>query len=114
MSGERMRAGTSALLTLTAVALGLGLVWFISSSGATGAVDPALLSALALAATAVALTSAVLAVRTLGAVIAAMLGASARPRPDDDVELPVVVLQSRPDAPGRPRTRAPGRLLAAA
>ncbi len=32
----------------------------------------------------------------------------------DDADLPTVITQSRPDAPGRPRTRAPGRLLAIA
>jgi hypothetical protein len=113
MTAESTRAAARALLRVTAVALGLGLVWFISSSGA---LDTGTVTALALAATATALAagSAAVALRALGAVLARFVRASARPCPTTDVDLPVTVVQSRPDAPGRPRTRAPGRLLAAA
>jgi hypothetical protein len=111
MSGERMRTGGHALLRVAAVALGLGLVWFVSSSGA---VDPAALTAFAIAAAAATATALVLAARGLGAVIAALVGITPVERPRDDADLPVAIVQSRPDAPGRPRTRAPGRLLAAA
>jgi hypothetical protein len=116
MTADSMRVAARDVLRLAAVASGLGLVWFVGSSGAldSGAVTALALAATALAAGSVAAASVASVLRALGAVLARFVRASARPRPADDVDLPVTVVQSRPDAPGRPRTRAPGRLLAAA
>jgi hypothetical protein len=111
MTSGPIRPALHALVSVAAVALGVGLVWFITSGVP---VDGGAASLLALAATALLAASVVAAVRALGAVIARLATASAPPRPSDDADLPVTVVQSRPDAPGRPRTRAPGRLLAAA
>ncbi|WP_368499204.1 DUF6412 domain-containing protein [Herbiconiux sp. A18JL235] len=89
----------------------LGAVGAAGSAG-TGTGTDGVLTALALAA----VVTTACAVAALAVVL---LAASTRHRhtrrceaADDD--LPTVITQSRPDAPGRPRTRAPGRLLAIA
>ncbi|NQX12712.1 hypothetical protein HQQ80_13830 [Microbacteriaceae bacterium VKM Ac-2855] len=72
----------------------------------TGSVDPiALLAAVAAAGAALAASAQV---RERLLVVA---GTTVAPHPPlEHVELPVVVTQSRPDAPGRPAPRAPGRI----
>ena len=104
--------------------LGAGSVWatLLSALGAAGAAGagaatgPAADGVLAALALAAVVTTAC----AVAALAVVLLAAATRHRHTrrcdgaDDVDLPTVITQSRPDAPGRPRTRAPGRLLAIA
>ncbi|MFB2584469.1 DUF6412 domain-containing protein [Herbiconiux liukaitaii] len=110
-AGSRLLSGE--LLRLLAVALGLGFVWFVSSS-----VGPGFPGAEALLATVavVAAASSVALVAALASLVLVLTGGAsggAPPSAAAAVELPATITQSRPDAPGNPQPRAPGRLLAA-
>ncbi|WP_157078980.1 DUF6412 domain-containing protein [Herbiconiux solani] len=106
------RSGTastvSAVVRLLSVVMGLGLVWFVSSS-VSGQAAPGLVLAAAVL-TAGALV-AVVAARGVLAAIAWMLRATEPRHPAERIDLPASIVQSRPDAPGRPQPRAPGHLL---
>ncbi|WP_440708767.1 DUF6412 domain-containing protein [Herbiconiux sp. YIM B11900] len=111
----RLRHGRGAgALRVLGVVLGLGLVWFVSDT--TGAPSSALLVAALIAAgtAATALGAVSTGARALISLLAARLGASVAPPPAESAELPTVIVQSRPDAPGKPSPRAPGQFLAAA
>lgn len=123
MTSERMPGTSASLARVVAMALGLGFVWFVSAgvasagvlsaSGVPGAPSDALVVVLAVLATAGATVAAMSSARILLARTTARSGAPER-RPREHADLGVTITQSRPDAPGRPRTRAPGRALQAA
>jgi hypothetical protein len=128
---SRMRAGgsyrsgrlsaaesqTGRLLALVAVALGLGAVWLVTAQGGG---DPAaglgVSMGLALSvAGAVGVIAAVSAsARLILGALLALIGAVVGRAPAERIDLPATITQRRPDAPGRPQPRAPGRLLAIA
>jgi predicted alternative tryptophan synthase beta-subunit len=111
VSGERGRKAVGAVARVIAVALGLGIVWFVAGNGDATVGVAAAVAVVAASATFVAAAASA---RILIGAIVALLGASVSARPSERIDLPATITQSRPDAPGRPRTRAPGRLLAVA
>ncbi|MCS5718902.1 DUF6412 domain-containing protein [Herbiconiux sp. CPCC 205763] len=129
MTAQRMRDSGSAAWRLLAAATGLGFAWLltanvvgagvgasVSAGSSTGAgAGAGLIAAVALVAATTAAAMALSAsLRILIATIVALSGASVARAPSERVDLPVMITQSRPDAPGRPQPRAPGRRLAAA
>ncbi|MGA1835292.1 DUF6412 domain-containing protein [Herbiconiux sp. 11R-BC] len=116
--GSEGGLGRTALLRLLAVAMGLGFTWFVAAglgSVAAPGLDPAptgILAAVAVLAAAAGLAHVSASARLLLASILALSGPRTERGGDDDPGLPAVITQSRPDAPGRPQPRAPGRLLA--
>ncbi|MCS5736181.1 DUF6412 domain-containing protein [Herbiconiux daphne] len=110
MGDGRVREGLAAAARVVAVGLGVGFVWMVSSSGD---VSPGVVAALAVVAGA-SLVALTVSSRVLVAALVALAAASVAGPPAEPVELPATITQSRPDAPGRPQPRAPGRLLAAA
>ena len=78
--------------------------------GGAGVAPAVLLAALVGAASAASVAAAVALVRVAAA--RGLLGRGAPPRrPDEDVDLPVLVSSSDPDADGHERSRAPGRAM---
>ncbi len=121
MTGERMPGGVDSLARRAAVISGLGFVWLVTAgaagyglatAGQPAAPSVAVLVVIAAAAAALATVSATS--RILLALAAALARAAAASPPGERPDLPVRVTQSRPDAAGKPRPRAPGRLLAVA
>ncbi|MFB2597561.1 DUF6412 domain-containing protein [Herbiconiux sp. P17] len=129
MTAERMRDSGSALWRALAVFAGLGVAWLLTANivgagvgasatagqGAGAGAGAGLIAAVALvAATTAAVVALSATLRTLIATIVALSGASVARAPAERIDLPATITQSRPDAPGRPQPRAPGRRLAAA
>jgi len=117
-----MEGAISAVARRTAVISGLGFVWLVTASigsaGVAAVAGPPANSAVAvmvvIAAAAAALATVSATSRILTALAAAFARAAAAAPPGDRPDLPVRVTQARPDAAGKPRPRAPGRLLAVA
>ncbi|TAJ50006.1 MAG: hypothetical protein EPO52_01370 [Herbiconiux sp.] len=120
MTGERMRGAGRALVRHAGVISGLGFVWLVTAGATSGGLDAgqpansavAVMVVIAAAAAALATVSALS--RILLALAAAVAGAAAAAPPGERPDLPVRITQARPDAAGKPRPRAPGRLLAVA
>jgi len=121
MTGERMRGAIDKLARRTAVLSGLGFVWLVTASigsaGVAAAGQPAhsavaVMVVIAAAAATLATVSAT--ARILLALAAAFARAAAAVPPGERPDLPVRITQARPDAAGKPRPRAPGRLVAVA
>ncbi len=107
------RRGASALRVVSVV-LGLGVVWFVSDAATSPSTMLLVAALIATGTAATALGAVSNGARALVSLLAARLGASVPPQPEESTELPTVIVQSRPDAPGKPSPRAPGLFLAAA
>lgn len=118
MTGERVPSVIDVIARRAAVLSGLGFVWLVTASlGSAGAAagqpaNSAVAVMVVIAAAALATVSATS--RILLALAAACDRAAAAAPPGERPDLPVRVTQARPDAAGKPRPRAPGRLLAVA
>lgn len=102
-----MRRGWGTVVGVLAGMAGLGLV---QPSGVGSDVIVAVALLALVAASAVAAAS----VRQLIVALVALLRGSSTPRPHQRPGLALSIVQSVPDAPGKPLARAPGRFLAVA